>query len=98
MPNKQGGGTVNLIQWRAYRVHLTVFKLLIVRFNTDWFRPKNETIFLKLTMPYKDQLTEYLKPVFTHHPDFHETLDAILISQPHLDHTMNPMEVMKNSQ
>src|SRR5437016_3282115 len=41
-------GIVNLIQLRAYRVHLAAPKLLIVRFNTDWFRPKNETIFLQV--------------------------------------------------
>jgi hypothetical protein len=30
---------------------VAVSKLLIVRFNTDWFHPKNEIIFLKLTIP-----------------------------------------------
>jgi Zinc dependent phospholipase C len=44
-------GIVNLSYLKAYRGQLAAYKLLIVGFNTTWFRSKNEPIPFKLTIP-----------------------------------------------
>jgi competence protein ComEC len=45
---------------------------------------------------YGDHLVQYLKNFFKDHPSLNDTLDAIIISHPHIDHTMYLMDVMEN--
>jgi competence protein ComEC len=45
---------------------------------------------------YADHLVNYLRQFFKDNPDLHNTLDAVIISHPHIDHTKNLMMVMTN--
>ena len=45
---------------------------------------------------YRRHLIDYLNQVFAKHPDWNKTIEAIIISHPHKDHTMFLMDVMNN--
>jgi competence protein ComEC len=45
---------------------------------------------------YGAHLVQYLKTFFKDHPSLNDTLDAVIISHPHIDHTMSLMDVMQN--
>jgi competence protein ComEC len=46
---------------------------------------------------YKKHLAEYLNTFFTEkRPDLNRTLDGVIISHPHIDHTLLLMDVMQN--
>src|SRR5207247_210981 len=43
----------------------------------------------------RNRLLNYLEAVFKERPDLHHTIDAIIISHPHIDHTRLLVDVMK---
>jgi len=45
---------------------------------------------------YRKHLVSYLNQFFTDRPDLEKTLDGVVISHPHIDHTMYLMDVMQN--
>ena len=45
---------------------------------------------------YRKHLVSYLNDFFTSRPDLNRTLEGIILSHPHIDHTMYLMDVMQN--
>jgi competence protein ComEC len=45
---------------------------------------------------YRQHLAGYLNDFFASRPDLHKTLDGVIISHPHIDHTLLLMDVMQS--
>ena len=45
---------------------------------------------------YRQHLVDYIKKVFAEHPSWNNTIEGLIISHPHIDHTMLLMDVLKN--
>ena len=44
---------------------------------------------------YRQHLIDYINNVFTAHPSWDKTIEGLIISHPHTDHTMLIMDVLK---
>lgn len=45
---------------------------------------------------YRQHLVDYINKVFAGHPSWNKTIEGLIISHPHIDHTMLIMDVLKN--
>ena len=45
---------------------------------------------------YRQHLVDYINRVFAEHPSWKKTIEGLIISHPHIDHTMFIMDVLKN--
>ena len=45
---------------------------------------------------YRKHLVDYITKVFAEHPTWNNTIEGLIISHPHIDHTMLIMDVLKN--
>jgi competence protein ComEC len=45
---------------------------------------------------YRKHLVDYITKVFAEHPTWNNTIEGLIVSHPHIDHTMLIMDVLKN--